>query len=74
MRKTPVATLRRSLAYIDAELAKPDIAPGRREALAAKRPYIARQLEGRCRRCGRPLRDPSSVAEGIGPECVKAAS
>lgn len=25
---------------------------------------------GRCRRCGRTLRHPSSVAAGIGPECV----
>lgn len=27
---------------------------------------------GRCRCCGRLLRDPASVAAGIGPECARA--
>lgn len=26
---------------------------------------------GCCRRCGRTLTDPLSVARGVGPECVK---
>lgn len=26
---------------------------------------------GACRRCGRPLTDPDSIAAGIGPQCVK---
>lgn len=29
---------------------------------------------GRCRRCGRTLRDPDSVSRGIGPECLRKAS
>lgn len=24
---------------------------------------------GRCKRCGRPLTDPESIAAGIGPDC-----
>lgn len=27
---------------------------------------------GTCRRCGRPLSDPTSIAAGIGPECAEA--
>jgi hypothetical protein len=26
--------------------------------------------QGRCRQCGRPLRDPESMARGTGPECA----
>jgi hypothetical protein len=26
---------------------------------------------GRCKHCGRALRDPLSVARGIGPECIR---
>lgn len=26
--------------------------------------------EGRCIKCGRPLRDPDSIARGMGPECA----
>ena len=36
----------------------------------AERLEAALAVEGRCRRCGRSLRDPESVARGIGPECV----
>ena len=28
--------------------------------------------EGRCMKCGRPLRDPDSIARGMGPECAGA--
>jgi len=41
------------------------------------RPDIAERLEGalvaaaRCKRCGRPLRDPASVADSTGPECKR---
>lgn len=27
--------------------------------------------QSRCRRCGRPLTDPTSVEAGIGPECAR---
>lgn len=27
-------------------------------------------MQPRCKKCGRPLRDPSSVARGMGPECA----
>jgi hypothetical protein len=43
--------------------------------LAAEAARIAAHFEGlldsrsRCRRCGRALTDPTSVARGIGPEC-----
>jgi hypothetical protein len=39
------------------------------------RAEVAERLEaelagaGRCKRCGRALRDPESVADSIGPEC-----
>jgi hypothetical protein len=26
----------------------------------------------RCKKCGRPLRDPESVARGMGPECASS--
>lgn len=42
-----------------------DDARGQLEALLA--------AWGRCRSCGRLLRDPESVRAGIGPECVKGA-
>lgn len=40
------------------------------------RPERAERLEaalvagGRCKRCGRPLRDPVSIAAGVGPDCL----
>ena len=27
-------------------------------------------METRCKKCGRPLRDPQSIARGMGPECA----
>jgi len=27
--------------------------------------------QGRCKRCGKTLTDPTSVHRGLGPECVK---
>jgi hypothetical protein len=30
--------------------------------------------KGRCKRCGRLLTDPKSVADSIGPECRKKAA
>ena len=27
-------------------------------------------MEARCKKCGRPLRDPQSIARGMGPECA----
>jgi hypothetical protein len=60
--------------------------PGKTAAQAAYwrahgRPDVAERLEAqlaaasRCRRCGRSLTDPASVARGVGAECAsKGAS
>lgn len=32
--------------------------------------YANEDSSGTCRRCGRPLTDPGSIAAGIGPECA----
>ncbi len=40
-----------------------------REGVALPDDYL--HHEGRCGRCGRVLTVPSSVANGIGPECIK---
>lgn len=58
------AQCRRARARGDqAEADQWDVARGQLEALLARL--------ARCRCCGRPLRDPVSVAAGIGPECRK---
>jgi len=31
-------------------------------------------MGARCKRCGRPLKDPYSIAVGMGPECRGAAA
>lgn len=31
-------------------------------------------MEARCKKCGRPLRDPVSIARGMGPNCAGIAS
>lgn len=36
--------------------------------------YVHFLHEGRCGRCNRTLTDPTSVAAGIGPECLKKAA
>lgn len=31
-------------------------------------------MEARCKKCGRPLRDPQSIARGLGPACAGVAA
>ncbi len=63
----------RWLAYCDAELARADLPPARRQVLEAKREHLAKQLVDRCSVCGRQLSDPVSLERLIGPECYEAA-
>ncbi len=56
---------------IKARLAKLEAYGHGSELLAETlREQIAIRLVGRCRECHRLLTDPSSVADGIGPECA----
>ena len=36
--------------------------------------FIEAWHEGRCGKCGRPLTVPSSIENGLGPECIKTLS
>lgn len=36
--------------------------------------FIEAWHEGRCGKCGRPLTVPSSISNGLGPECIKTLS
>ena len=36
--------------------------------------FIEAWHEGRCGKCGRPLTVPSSISNGLGPECIKSIS
>lgn len=60
------------LAYVEAELARPDIHPDKRAAFEGKARLYRAVLADSCRKCGRALKDPTSLADGIGPECRKA--
>lgn len=64
--------VRQALAYLDGELAKPDLTDARRDQLAHQRDLYARlQRSDTCKVCGRPLTDPESIAAGIGADCRK---
>lgn len=69
MKRASFKVVQRNLAYIDAELARDDLPEQRRRILTEKRPFIARELEGRCKLCGREITHPDSLAVGIGSEC-----
>lgn len=68
-RRGGIADQRRWLAYCESELAKPDLSPARREVLEGKRAFLAKQLVGRCTRCGREIHADESLATGIGSTC-----
>lgn len=78
MASSPSARKRASwLAYCEAELAKPDLTPERREILSTKAEVYRRSLVNHCVRCGQELLDPQSIEAaktngGLGPDCVKA--
>ncbi len=38
---------------------------------SARQPATTAAGQPRCRRCGRPLRSPASIARGMGPECAR---
>lgn len=65
----------RTLAYCEAALAD-DTSEDRRAALEAKADVMRTWLDGHicCRRCGRPLTDPDSVARRLGPDCAQRVS
>jgi hypothetical protein len=54
------------ISYITRTLSS-DITEARRMALTAT---LVSLTAGCCTRCGRHLTDPSSIARGIGPECL----
>lgn len=67
--KPAIKDQRRWLAYCDRELNKPDLHPARRELIEEKRAFLARQLTGRCKLCGREIYADESLATGIGSTC-----
>lgn len=69
MRNTP-AQLVRWLTYCETQLAGDDLTDQRRTVLDQKADVYRRALRGRCRCCGRALKDPAAT---IGPECAKTA-
>jgi hypothetical protein len=46
----------------------PNVAAMRLEADMLEAELVARQ---RCKRCGRPLSDPVSMKQGVGPDCLR---
>lgn len=71
MRRPTQAQTARWLAHCETQLALPDITDERRQLLEEKAAFYRRALAGRCRRCGRALKDRTAT---IGPECVKAVA
>lgn len=74
IRRASFKVIQRNLAYIDAELARDDLPEERRRVLTEKRPFIARELEGRCKLCGREIHADESIATGIGSTCRHTAA
>ena len=66
----------RHLAQAEQLLADPTTDPARRLRLTEAAATFRRQLDActRCRRCGRALTDPVSVARKGGPECIQAVA
>jgi hypothetical protein len=63
-----------NLAYIEAELARPDLSDDRRSHLEGMAAWYGRVLAGACKRCGRVLTDEESLARGYGSECARAVA
>lgn len=68
-RKPTVAEERRHLAFARKQLRLDDLTPERRAVLEEKARTISARLAGKCEVCGRALRDPDSVARGMGSYC-----
>lgn len=73
MPRTTLPQVARAVATMERLLADAETGPERRERLETRVGLYRAILEASsaCRRCGRHLIDPQSVAAGIGPECVK---
>lgn len=67
MRRPTHTQIARWLAFCEFQLTLDDLSPERRSLLEQKAAVYRRQMQGRCRRCGRSLKDETAT---VGPECA----